>query len=74
MLGIVIDIGRSRMAERPRVSDRFYTLNHGRLYVRDANLRPGGALRGKQRIISCKARGEMWKTEIFKVVAHVHVS
>jgi hypothetical protein len=44
MLGIVIEIGRSRVVGRPHVGDRLYTLNHRRLYVVDVNLRPDGPL------------------------------
>jgi hypothetical protein len=58
MLGVVIEIGRSRVVGRPCVGDRFYTLIHRRLYVVDANLRLGGAPRGKRGIIGLEGWGE----------------
>jgi hypothetical protein len=50
MLDIEIDVDRRRVVGRPRVGDRsFHSLVRG--FVEIVNLRPGGALRGKRRII-----------------------
>jgi hypothetical protein len=57
MLGVVIEIGRSRVVERTCVGDRFYTLNHQKLYVVHVNLRPGRTLR-KSRESSVGKGGE----------------
>jgi hypothetical protein len=57
MIGVVIEIDRSRVVGRPHVGDRFYTLNRQRLYVVDVNLRPDGTYREKQRIIGWEGRG-----------------
>jgi hypothetical protein len=51
MLGIEIDVGRRRVVRRPCVSDRSLYTHLLEAYVGMVNLRLGGAIRGKQRII-----------------------
>jgi hypothetical protein len=50
MLGVVIDIGRSRVVERPRIDNRCYTPKLVEVYLGDVNLRPGEIIKGKRRI------------------------
>jgi hypothetical protein len=57
MLGLVIEIGRSRVVEMPHVGNRFTHLM-ARGYVKDVNLRSDGAIREKRRTLSWKEREE----------------
>jgi hypothetical protein len=49
MVGVVIEIGRSRVVKRPHVGNRFTHLQE--IYVEDVNLR-------KHRIIGLEGQGE----------------
>jgi hypothetical protein len=51
MLGVVIEIGRRRVIERSHVGNRCYTLKLLEVFVKDVNLRLGGAIRGKRRTV-----------------------
>jgi hypothetical protein len=56
MLGIVIEISRSRVVERSCVKNRCYTSSLLEVYVEDVNLRPDIAIRGKQRTVGWEGR------------------